>query len=90
MSSGDLCSLLSFIHKVISLCIIILYRNIKFILTRVLDQIYGETASKHDFKLASEKDNPALRRRPLVQTSGTACPSRILDLSALKKQPKLL
>ncbi|XP_020294310.1 uncharacterized protein LOC109859959 isoform X2 [Pseudomyrmex gracilis] len=54
------------------------------------DQIYGETASKHDFKLASEKDNPALRRRPLVQTSGTACPSRILDLSALKKQPKLL
>lgn len=62
----------------------------KPVLTYFLDQMYGETASKHDFKLANEKDNPALRQHPLVQTSGTACPSRILDLSALKKQPKLL
>lgn len=47
------------------------------------DQPYGEVASKHDFK-------PATRKFPFVQTPGTTCPSRILDLSTLKRQPKLL
>lgn len=44
--------------------------------------------SKHDFKLVAAK-NLALHR-PLLQTSGTTCPNRILDISTLKRQPKLL
>lgn len=36
------------------------------------------------------KNSPALRRFPFVQTPRTNCPNRILDLSTLKRQPKLL
>ncbi|XP_024868481.1 uncharacterized protein LOC112452479 isoform X1 [Temnothorax curvispinosus] len=54
------------------------------------EQIFDKASSKHDFKLAAVNNSPALRRYPLVQTSGTTCPSRILDLSTLKRQPKLL
>lgn len=46
--------------------------------------------SKHDFKPTTGKNNPTLRQFPFVQTPGTSCPSRILDLSTLKRQPKLL
>lgn len=45
---------------------------------------------KHDFKQTAANNNPVLRRLPFVQTFGTTCPSRILDLSTLKRQPKLL
>ncbi|KAG5320875.1 STIL protein, partial [Acromyrmex heyeri] len=55
-----------------------------------IDQAYDKVSSKYDFKPAATNNNPALRRFPFVQTSGTTCPSRILDLSALKRQPKLL
>ncbi|XP_070160574.1 putative leucine-rich repeat-containing protein DDB_G0290503 isoform X1 [Polyergus mexicanus] len=55
-----------------------------------IDQTYGEMASKHDFKPTTGKNNPTLRQFPFVQTPGTTCPSRILDLSTLKRQPKLL
>lgn len=48
-----------------------------------LDTTYGEVAPKRDFK-------PAPGKFPFVQTPGTTCPSRILDLSTLKRQPKLL
>ncbi|KAL6428666.1 hypothetical protein ACFW04_007934 [Cataglyphis niger] len=54
------------------------------------DQKYGEMISKHDFKPTTGKNNPTLRQFPFVQTPGTSCPSRILDLSTLKRQPKLL
>ncbi|XP_018393872.1 PREDICTED: uncharacterized protein LOC108772761 [Cyphomyrmex costatus] len=54
------------------------------------DQACDKVSSKCDFKPAATNNNPALRRFPFVQTSGTTCPSRILDLSALKRQPKLL
>lgn len=47
-------------------------------------------ASKYDFKPTTGKNNPTLRQFPFVQTPGTTCPSRILDLSTLKRQPKLL
>ncbi|XP_012540864.1 uncharacterized protein PF11_0213 isoform X2 [Monomorium pharaonis] len=53
------------------------------------NQIYDKISSKHDFKPMTTNKNPALRRFPFVQTSGT-CPSKILDLSTLKRQPKLL
>jgi len=53
-----------------------------------IDQTYDEVSLKHDLKPAIA-NNPALHRFPFVQTSGTTC-SRILDLSALKRQPKLL
>ncbi|XP_011634806.1 LOW QUALITY PROTEIN: uncharacterized protein LOC105425647 [Pogonomyrmex barbatus] len=55
-----------------------------------VNQIHDQVSSKHDFKLAMIKNNPALRRCPFVQTSETTCPSRILELSTLKRQPKLL
>ncbi|XP_011861808.1 PREDICTED: uncharacterized protein LOC105558630 [Vollenhovia emeryi] len=57
-----------------------------------VQQMYDEASFKPDFKTAAAQtnNNPALRRYPLVQTSGTTCPSRILDLSTLKRQPKLL
>ncbi|KYN22080.1 PREDICTED: uncharacterized protein LOC108759373 [Trachymyrmex cornetzi] len=54
------------------------------------NQACDRVSSKYDFKPAVTNNNPALRRFPFVQTSGTTCPSRILDLSALKRQPKLL
>lgn len=51
--------------------------------------MYDKASLKHDFKPVAV-NNPALHRYPLVQTSRTTCPSRILDLSTLKRQPKLL
>ncbi|XP_072764546.1 uncharacterized protein [Anoplolepis gracilipes] len=54
------------------------------------DPTYGKMAFKEDFKPAVGKNNPTLRQFPFVQTPGTTCPSRILDLSTLKRQPKLL
>lgn len=45
---------------------------------------------KCDFKPTVANNNSALHRLPFVQTSGITCPSRILDLSTLKRQPKLL
>ncbi|XP_014489173.1 PREDICTED: uncharacterized protein LOC106752166 [Dinoponera quadriceps] len=53
-------------------------------------QVYNEVAPKRDFKATTGKNNPALRQFPFVQTPGTTCPSRILDISTLKRQPKLL
>ncbi|XP_067210033.1 putative leucine-rich repeat-containing protein DDB_G0290503 [Linepithema humile] len=52
--------------------------------------IYEETVPKRDFKPLIGKNNPAVHRFPFVQTPGTTCPSKILDLSTIKRQPKLL
>lgn len=70
------------------------YRLYSFIYVLDTDQTYDEVAPKHDFKPVAGKNNPTLQRPtrqfPFIQTPGTTCPSRILDLSTLKRQPKLL
>ncbi|EFN76909.1 SCL-interrupting locus protein-like protein [Harpegnathos saltator] len=59
--------------------------------TADIGQVYAEVASKRtDFKPTTAKNSPALRQFPFVRTPGTTCPSRILDISTLKRQPKLL
>ncbi|KAL0110859.1 hypothetical protein PUN28_014065 [Cardiocondyla obscurior] len=56
------------------------------------EQMYDKILSNHAFKPAAVNNNPALHpapyRYPLVQ-SGVTCPSKILDISTLKKQRKL-
>lgn len=78
-----ICKILIFI----CVCMLQIYLFIYFV---DIDQTYGEMTSKHDFKPTTGKNNPTPRQFPFVQTPGTSCPSRILDLSTLKRQPKLL
>lgn len=66
------------------------YKLYSFIYFLGTDQTYDEVTPKYDFKPVAGKNNPTLRQFPFVQTPGTTCPSRILDLSTLKRQPKLL
>ncbi|XP_034184324.2 uncharacterized protein LOC117606217 [Osmia lignaria lignaria] len=57
-----------------------------------INKVPVETSLKNDFKkLPSSKNSPKiLQRFPFNQTPKTSCPSKILDISTLKQQPKLL
>lgn len=44
---------------------------------------------KTDLKVTNPRNSPK-QRLPFSQTPRTTCPSKILDISALKQQPKLL
>lgn len=87
------------VYKIISLSctnIIAVHLHIAHVMLKFIiyfldaEQIHDKALSKHDIKPAAANNNLALRRYPSVQTSGITCPSRILDLSTLKRQPKLL
>ncbi|XP_076657216.1 uncharacterized protein LOC143361584 [Halictus rubicundus] len=58
--------------------------------TEDIDKIQVEVPLKVDKKVANTKNSPALQRFPFTQTPRTTCPSKILDISTLKQQPKLL
>ncbi|XP_078052158.1 uncharacterized protein LOC144478266 [Augochlora pura] len=58
--------------------------------TEDIDKGYVETPPKVDMKNANTKNSPPLQRFPFTQTPRTTCPSKILDISTLKQQPKLL
>ncbi|XP_076299499.1 uncharacterized protein LOC143218275 [Lasioglossum baleicum] len=58
--------------------------------TEDVDKIQVEVPPKFDEKIANTKKSPALQRFPFTQTPRTTCPSKILDISTLKQQPKLL
>ncbi|XP_033323826.2 uncharacterized protein LOC117219063 isoform X1 [Megalopta genalis] len=55
-----------------------------------IDKVHVEIPPNIDVKVANTKNSPALQRFPFTQTPRTTCPSKILDISTLKQQPKLL
>ncbi|XP_011687997.1 PREDICTED: uncharacterized protein LOC105450066 isoform X2 [Wasmannia auropunctata] len=54
------------------------------------DKTCDKVLSEHEFRSAAANNNFAQRRFPFVQTSGTTCPSRILNISALRQQGNLI
>ncbi|XP_031840559.1 uncharacterized protein LOC116430481 [Nomia melanderi] len=58
--------------------------------TEDINKTQMEVPPKVDLRLANTKNSPALKRFPFTQTPRTTCPSKILDISTLKQQPKLL
>ncbi|XP_012144238.1 uncharacterized protein LOC100881935 [Megachile rotundata] len=59
--------------------------------TEDINKVAVETPSKIDIKHTNPKNSPkVLQRFPFNQTPKTSCPSKILDISTLKQQPKLL
>ena len=54
-----------------------------------IGKVQVQTPPKADLKFTNPKSNPTLRF-PFNQTPRTTCPSKILDISTLKQQPKLL
>ncbi|CAK9801831.1 SCL-interrupting locus protein homolog [Anthophora quadrimaculata] len=56
-----------------------------------IGKIQVEVPSKVELKFTNPKGSPkTLQRFPFSQTPRTTCPSKILDISTLKQQPKLL
>ncbi|OAD58067.1 hypothetical protein WN48_00867 [Eufriesea mexicana] len=56
-----------------------------------ISKVEDEGSSKVDLKFANPKHSPkTFQRFPFNQTPRTTCPSKILDISTLKQQPKLL
>ncbi|KZC09418.1 SCL-interrupting locus protein like protein [Dufourea novaeangliae] len=53
-------------------------------------KVQAEVFPKGDMKFTNAKKGPTLQRFPFTQTPRTTCPSKILDISTLKQQPKLL
>ncbi|XP_076620788.1 uncharacterized protein LOC143341672 [Colletes latitarsis] len=53
-------------------------------------KVHVEVPPKVDLKFANSKSSPVTQRYPFSQTPRTTCPSKILDISTLKQQPKLL
>ncbi|XP_053997189.1 uncharacterized protein LOC128886382 [Hylaeus anthracinus] len=58
--------------------------------TEDISKVHVEAPPKVDLKFANPKNSPVVQRYPFSQTPRTTCPSKILDISTLKQQPKLL
>ena len=57
--------------------------------TEDINALQNEMSPKADLKVTNPRNSPK-QRLPFSQTPRTTCPSKILDISALKQQPKLL
>lgn len=58
--------------------------------TEDISKVQNEVPPRVDLKPANSRNSPKTLRFPFNQTPRTTCPSKILDISTLKQQPKLL